>query len=68
MSRPLINIFGAARGFLVILKYTSFISESPLEVSVNIHTFPPFLTYETEFVLFFSSAGKFCLAHGLGDR
>ena len=24
-----------------------------------------FLTYETEFVLFFSSAGKFCLAHGL---
>ena len=24
-----------------------------------------FLTYETEFVLFFSGVGKFCLTHGL---
>ena len=40
-------------------------SASPLALKFCVWWAKPFLTYETECVLFFSSAGKFCLAHGL---
>ena len=47
-------------------------AELQKEYTPNIHCMleydDNFLTFETEFILFFSGAGKFCLAHGLGRQ